>query len=235
MSHAYREPAPAHPLDYSVVGDVLELAPESKLPSVCLKCGARRGITRRSERFSPPSSWLAWVGAALGMAVASALRSAPQLVPYLLVVVAVAAAVLVRAAKASGAVVVVRVPLCAPCERRWSAGVRYRKRIVAAVAVFGAALVFAMVERAAVVARIAGAGLSITLFVAVSLKLRARFLEPVRVSTHRVALRGVAPDALARLRRRLERAALAPLLATSGEHDDANDEPASEDPHGGPR
>lgn len=213
MSHAYREPAPSRPHDYAIVGDALEVAVPGRLPNVCLKCGARRDVGRRSERFATPSSWLAWVGAGLGVSVASALRSAPQLVPYVLVVVVVAALVLVRAAKSTATAVVVRVPLCATCDRRWSEGVVYRKRLVAAVAVLGAIAVLAYVERAMIVARPAGVGLAVLLLVAASLKLRGRFLEPLRVSADRVALRGVAPLALTRLRERLERAELEPVLA----------------------
>lgn len=185
-------------------GATLAIAIAHKIPRVCLKCAATRGIVRRRETFTVGTSGAAY-GAAGGLAgavVVSTVRHDPEsFLPVAALLVAgvgvIAWSIQKRATK-----VTIAVPLCEDCDRRWSRGLSLRRLLVVVLAASGLAALTGLVAWPPLVA-LGAAGFAGAIAVALVARLPNRFLGASRMTSTILHITGVAPEAMNRVSERL--------------------------------
>lgn len=151
----------------SVRGDVLVVAKESALPGVCFKCGTQENIVRRDAKFSWTPTWAR--------------------LSVILCTIGGLIAILVTTKKARLAL-----PLCAPCNARWSSAIA--ALIGGVVALVAGIFSFRLFDEPAIGAVFFfvcfGAFLGLMLgFV------RPRILQVHKIDDHVIELKGVHPVA----------------------------------------
>jgi hypothetical protein len=96
---------------------------DKPLPRVCFKCSVTSGITRRSEILAVTSNNarnMGMIGGAIGAGIASMLRKNNELVVPMLGVLAVGVALFTVYTTKTVRRVELAIPLCSPCDERWS-------------------------------------------------------------------------------------------------------------------
>lgn len=140
---------------------------DAELADVCLKCGAHEGITRRPTTFywTPPWARLLMISG-LGVLLVLVLRKEADL----------------------------RVPLCGPCNARWSSA---RHATIAAVILVVAAVAgMRWMHGPPLVVGLTSIGMILVAALAVTVFARPRTLRATWIDgAHRIHLQGFAPEA----------------------------------------
>ena len=172
---------------------------ERGLPAVCLKCGKRKRIVRRSERLvaATATEGVGAVGAACGVMVARAMREDPAMAAIVLggsVLGSIGVALFMQSRAPK---VTLALPLCRACNERWRAGLRVRHGIWAGLAAALLSLGWAFFGREPLGYWIGGAFFVLSLAVAVVARLRDRFVYAASIQGSRAELKGVSDAARA--------------------------------------
>ncbi|HEY1957423.1 MAG TPA: hypothetical protein VGH28_17510 [Polyangiaceae bacterium] len=178
-------------------GSELIVDAERGLPAICLKCGKRKHIVRRSERFIAASATqgLSFAGAAGGVMVARAMQD-DALLGALVLGGSIAGAVVVGLVVQSRAPKVqLAIPLCRECNERWRTGLRARYAILTALCAGGAAFAYGFFLHDAMGYVVGGALFAAMIVAALAFRLRDRFVFASSIQGSRAVLKGVSDEA----------------------------------------
>ena len=173
---------------------------DRKIPRCCLKCAATKKVIRREEQFavtSPAGRGLSYGGGAVGAAVAAAARHDSSLLVPLILGVVVVGGVLGWILHTSATRVHLSLPLCAPCDHRWTQGVAIRRAVVTMLAAIGAGAILGLAVHSKSLLIGLGVAFVVVLVVAIVAKLPQRFVGVLRLDGRFATLTNVSPEAIA--------------------------------------
>ena len=181
---------------------------ERGLPAICLKCGARKHIVRRSERLiaATASQGYGAIGGACGVMVARAMRDDPMLGALVLGGSLVGAVVVGLVLQAHAPKVQLALPLCRECNERWRVGLRARYATLTALCAGGAALAYGFFAHDTMGYVFGGALWAAMIVIALAFRLRDRFVYASNIRGSHAVLKGVSEEARAAIEaKRLKR------------------------------
>lgn len=196
----------------------------TRIPKVCLLCGATKGIVRRNQTYTVGSGGVAvgGVGGVLGAVFAQSMRGLDR------GTVALAFAVLIGGGGAIAYLVdrfakkvEVALPLCEACDGRWAEGVEKRRIVLAGLALFGVLVVVGYVIESVLTVGVGFGILAVLLLFAWSAGLRDRFVQVGSVKTDVVAFR-ISEETAQKVVARAERKAARKDRGSTGEDAEAD-------------